>query len=318
MSPSSGAADMMVRSTASGCSNAAPQSAPLAEGTAQQVQAIPSGRRRLGAHIAVSGVSHCYRRAANFALKDISFEVQPGEAVALVGRSGCGKSTMLHILSGLMTPSSGEVRIDGALVWAPSPRWIVMFQQPHLYPWMTVRQNVGLGLKFARRPKREITARVDELLQLVELEGYAARNVQDLSGGQQQRVALARSLAVRPDLLLLDEPFSALDAVTRRALQRDVRQIACEIGITVVIVTHDIPEAVAMADRAIVMRSDPGAIAEILPIKIDRQDRDRRGADAQAAAQLTLQAAFERASGRAIELPHTSQDTFKIVAAGHR
>ena len=282
------------------------------------MQAVTSGSRRLGAHIAVNGVSHRYRRAADFALKDISFEVQPGEAVALVGRSGCGKSTMLHILSGLTTPSAGEVHIDGALVWVPSPRWIVMFQQPHLYPWMTVRQNVGLGLKFARRPRREIEARVGELLRLVELEGYATRNVQELSGGQQQRVALARSLAVRPDVLLLDEPFSALDAVTRRALQRDVRQIAREIGITVVIVTHDIAEAVAMADRAIVMRSDPGTIAEILPIKIDRENREQRGADAQA-AQLSLQTAFERASGRAIEPPpRAGQDTLKIVAAGHR
>jgi ABC-type nitrate/sulfonate/bicarbonate transport system ATPase subunit len=277
-----------------------------------------SATRRLGAHIRVSGVSHRYRRAANFTLKDISFEVQPGEAVALVGRSGCGKSTVLRIISGLVTPNAGEVHIDGALVWAPSSRWIVMFQQPHLYPWMTVRQNVGLGLKFARRSRRETETRVNELLQLVELGDYATRNVQDLSGGQQQRVALARSLAVRPEVLLLDEPFSALDAVTRRALQRDVRQIARETGITVVIVTHDIAEAVAMADRAIVMRSDPGTIAEFLPIKIDRQDRDHRGADAQA-AQLTLQAAFERASGRAIELPpRSNQDTLKIVATGNR
>ncbi len=109
-----------------------------------------------------------------------------------------------------------------------------------------------------RRPRKEIASRVGELLRLVELDDYAARNVQDLSGGQQQRVALARSLAVRPEVLLLDEPFSALDAVTRRALQRDVRRIAIEIGITLVIVTHDIAEAVVMADRAIVMKSDPG------------------------------------------------------------
>ena len=164
-------------------------------------------------------------------------------------------------------PSAGEVRIDGALVAGPSPSWIVMFQQPHLYPWMTVEQNVGLGLKFAGRPREEIEERVRELLQLVELEGYAGRNVQDLSGGQQQRVALARSLAVHPEVLLLDEPFSALDAVTRRALQRDVRRIAAEIGITLVIVTHDIPEAVAMADRALRddRRSGP-----------DRRDRAHR------------------------------------------
>jgi len=282
------------------------------------MHAINPGTRRPGAHIAVSGVCHRYRRTANYALSDISFEVQPCEAVALVGRSGCGKSTLLHILSGLIAPSLGEVRIDGALVSGPSPHWIVMFQQPHLYPWMTVEQNVGLGLKFAGRPRREIGERVRELLRLVELEGYAGRNAQDLSGGQQQRVALARSLAVHPEVLLLDEPFSALDAVTRRALQRDVRRIADEIGITLVIVTHDIPEAVAMADRALVMKSDPGQIAEIVPIEIDRQDRERRGAVAQA-AQAKLQIAFERASGRAVEPPPALVgNALKIVAAGHR
>jgi ABC-type nitrate/sulfonate/bicarbonate transport system ATPase subunit len=284
------------------------------------MHAVHPGKRP-GAHVAISGVSHRYRRSASYALSDISFEVQPCEAVALVGRSGCGKSTLLHILSGLTAPSTGEVRIDGALVQGPSPQWIVMFQQPNLYPWMTVTQNVGLGLKFAGRPRREISKRVGELLGLVELEGYAGRNVQDLSGGQQQRVALARSLAVHPEVLLLDEPFSALDAVTRRALQRDVRRIAVELGITLVIVTHDIPEAVAMADRALVMRSDPGRIAEIVPIDLDPQDRERRGAGAQS-AQARLQAAFEEASGRTVgpaSAPAEFEETeLKFAVAGIR
>jgi NitT/TauT family transport system ATP-binding protein len=143
--------------------------------------------------------------------------------------------------------------------------------------------------------------------------------VQDLSGGQQQRVALARSLAVRPEALLLDEPFSALDAVTRRALQRDVRRIALESGITLVIVTHDIAEAVAMADRAIVMKSDPGEIAEIVPIQIDRLDREGRGVNTQA-AQASLQAAFERTYGSVIEASATSagHDNLKLVVGAHR
>ena len=277
--------------------------------------------RRPGAHVAITGVSHRYRRSSSFALSDISFEVQPCEAVALVGRSGCGKSTLLHIMSGLTAPSTGEVRIDGALVEKPSPQWIVMFQQPNLYPWMTVAQNVGLGLKFAGRTRREIAERVGELLKLVELEGYAKRNVQELSGGQQQRVALARSLAVRPEVLLLDEPFSALDAMTRRALQRDVRRIAVELGITLVIVTHDIPEAVTMADRALVMRPDPGRVAEIVPIDLDAEDRERRGPAAEA-AQARLQAAFEHASGRAVEPsappPDFDKTEFKLALAGTR
>ncbi len=171
-----------------------------------------------------------------------------------------------------------------------------MFQQPHLYPWMTVEQNVGLGLKFAGRHD-EIQTRVPELLRLVELENFAKRNVQDLSGGQAQRVALARSLVLRPDVLLLDEPFSALDAVTRRALQRDVRRIASEFGITLVVVTHDIPEAVAMADRALVMSN--GRLHEEVPIRVDLGDRERRGPITQR-IQADLQTAFERVSGRLI------------------
>jgi NitT/TauT family transport system ATP-binding protein len=279
--------------------------------------AQPRGRRP-GAHIAITSVHHRYRRSAQETLHDLSFEVQPCEALALVGRSGCGKSTLLHIMAGLTAASAGEVRIDGALVQGPSPLWTLMFQQPHLYPWMTVEQNTGLGMKFAGRPRQEIKSRVHELLSLVELTGYGPRNVQELSGGEQQRVALARSLAMQPEVLLLDEPFSALDAMTRRALQRDVRRIANEIGITLVIVTHDISEAVAIADRAIVMKPDPGRIAEIVPIDSDPHDRERRGAAAQA-AQSKLQAAFERASGRGNEPPERARpENLKIVATGRR
>ncbi|WP_047309996.1 ABC transporter ATP-binding protein [Rhodopseudomonas palustris] len=279
-----------------------------------------------GAHIAIQGISHRYRRSTSNVLSSIDLEIRPCEQIALVGRSGCGKSTLLHIISGLTKPTSGEIRIDGALVEGPSPNWIVMFQQPNLYPWMSVAQNVGLGMKFAGRPKREIAARVDELLHLVELDGYAGRNAQELSGGQQQRVALARSLAVNPDVLLLDEPFSALDAVTRRALQRDVRRIAEDMKITLVIVTHDIPEAVAMADRAVVMASDPGRIAETVAIEFDRRDSDpeRRAAGVQT-AQARLQAAFERATGRALHggvsttaCEPSRPEPLKIVAAGAR
>lgn len=268
-----------------------------------------------GAHINVSGVSHRYRRASGFALSDVSFEIRPCEAVAVVGRSGCGKSTLLHLMAGLVSPTAGTIHIDGLGVSGPSPRWIVMFQQPHLYPWMTVTQNIGLGLKFAGR-RQEIPQRVRELLTLVELEAYAERNVQDLSGGQQQRVALARSLAVKPEILLLDEPFSALDAVTRRALQRDVRRIAQDLGITLVLVTHDIPEAVAMADRALIMSE--GRLCETLAIDLDAGERERRG-PAALKIQADLQAAFERAAGRSIASnePEISEPIhLRLAAAG--
>ncbi|MEI2385147.1 ABC transporter ATP-binding protein [Breoghania sp. JC706] len=248
-----------------------------------------------GAHLAVEEITHRYRRAGQPAVRDISFEVNPGEALALVGRSGCGKSTLLHIMAGLIPPTQGTVRIDGLSIVEPSPRWVVMFQQPSLYPWMSVAQNVALGLKFTGR-KREIATRVPEMLRLVELSDYADRNVQDLSGGQQQRVALARSLAPSPEVLMLDEPFSALDAFTRGTLQRDVRRIAKDLGITLVLVTHDLAEAVVMADRALVLAANPGRISKVVPI--DLENRDDLRTPEYAEARTRLAAAYETAVGR--------------------
>ena len=247
-----------------------------------------------GAHLAVEKICHTYRRGRQQALSDIDLEVKPGEALALVGRSGCGKSTLLHIMSGLLAPTSGKIFIDGARVEAPSPRWVVMFQQPSLYPWMTVAQNVALGLRFTGRTK-EIASRVPEMLKLVELSDYADRNVQDLSGGQQQRVALARSLAPSPEILFLDEPFSALDAFTRGSLQRDVRRIAKDLGITLVLVTHDLPEAVTMAERAVVLAANPGRISEIVPIDLENRDDLRTPEYAKERGRLA--AAYENAAG---------------------
>ncbi|MEZ5727200.1 MAG: ABC transporter ATP-binding protein [Burkholderiaceae bacterium] len=247
-----------------------------------------------GAHLAIDAVSHAYRRGGELAIAEVSLEIEPGESVALVGRSGCGKSTLLHIACGLMKPTRGQVLVDGARVTAPSPEWVMMFQAPSLYPWMTVAQNVGLGLRFAGR-RRETPARVAEMLALVELEAFAQRNVQDLSGGQQQRVALARSLALEPEVLLLDEPFSALDAFTRHSLQRDVRRIAKARSITLVFVTHDINEAVTMADRAVVMAANPGRISEIVAIDVDGE----RAASSPSfgLARERLVAAYERTTG---------------------
>lgn len=216
-------------------------------------------RTATGAHVQIEALQHRYKGAASNCLENLEFKVAPGQIVALVGRSGCGKSTLLHLIAGLMQPSFGGVYIDGNRVKSACPRWVVMFQAPSLFPWMTVAQNAALGLRFAGR-KAEIAERIPALLDLVGLTAFADRNVQDLSGGQQQRVALARSLATQPDLLLLDEPFSALDAFTRRALQQDVRRIAKELGLTVVLVTHDITEAAIMADRALIMAPDPGRI----------------------------------------------------------
>lgn len=216
--------------------------------------------------VRVDFITHRFKGQAAPTLKDIDLSIQRGEQVALIGRSGCGKSTLLHMLAGLLLPSEGCVRIHGRTVTRPSAQWNMMFQKPSLYPWMTVEQNVGLGLAFAGRKDPQ---RVADLLALVELSDKAKDNPQSLSGGQQQRVALARSLATSPEMLLLDEPFSALDAFTRSALQDEVSRIAREQALTMVMVTHDIDEAVAMADRVLIMAADPGRIVGELRVDLD-------------------------------------------------
>lgn len=221
-----------------------------------------------GVRIRIRGLTHRYSARSALTFDRVEMEAQPGEALAIIGRSGCGKSTLLHIVAGLLRPTQGTVHLDDKLVEGPSPRWVMMFQAPHLFPWMRVAQNVGIGLRFAHCSKDDIRRRVDEALLLVELQDFAGANVQDLSGGQQQRVALARSLVMEPELLLLDEPFSALDAFTRAALQRDVRSIVKRLGINMVIVTHDIDEAVLMSERALIMAGQPGKIFYDIPIDL--------------------------------------------------
>lgn len=207
----------------------------------------------------VADLTHFYKKQSKPALENINLNIPKGQLTALIGRSGCGKSTLLQMLAGLLIPTEGAVRINGNTVIKPSAKWNMMFQKPSLYPWMTVRENAALGLVFAGTYKDQ-KERVEELLDMVGLEEHKDKNVQQLSGGQQQRVALARSLATDPEVLLLDEPFSALDAFTRAQLQTEVAQICHDQGITMVLVTHDIDEAVAMADKVIIMSHNPGEI----------------------------------------------------------
>ncbi len=250
-----------------------------------------------GVHIEVEDLSHRYSSRGALTFDRVKLEAQSGEALAIIGRSGCGKSTLLHIMAGLVRPTSGKVSLDGKAVEGPSPRWVMMFQAPHLFPWMRVAQNVGIGLRFAHWPQAEMRDRVAEALRLVDLEDFAENNVQDLSGGQQQRVALARSLVMEPELLLLDEPFSALDAFTRASLQRDVRSIAKRLGINLVIVTHDIDEAVLMGDRALIMAGSPGRIMH--DVRIDLGDPRERQDPAVQAARAQLMKSFEGAANAA-------------------
>jgi NitT/TauT family transport system ATP-binding protein len=229
----------------------------------------------MSANISIDFITHTFKGQPEPTLKDIALQISPGEKIALIGRSGCGKSTLLHMLAGLLMPSEGCVRIHGHQVSRPSSKWNMMFQKPSLYPWMNVRQNAELGLVFAKKKDRE---KIDYLLDLVGLTEKAEASVQSLSGGQQQRVALARSLATSPDLLLLDEPFSALDAFTRASLQDEVADIASREDLTMVIVTHDIDEAVAMADRVLIMSANPGRIVGEMQIDLPLP-RSRASAD---------------------------------------
>lgn len=250
-----------------------------------------------GTKIEIQDVTHRYTPRSPVTFNKVSLVSEPGEALAIIGRSGCGKSTLLHILAGVLQPTEGRVLLDGSKIEKPSPRWVMMFQAPHLFPWMQVHQNVGVGLSFGRWSKGEIKDRVEEVINLVELQDFANSNVQDLSGGQQQRVALARSLVMEPELLLLDEPFSALDAFTRASLQHDVRSISKRLGFNIVMVTHDIDEAVIMADRAVIMAGKPGSIVHELDVDLP-DPRDRHDPEVQK-LRGRLMATFQEAANAA-------------------
>jgi sulfate transport system ATP-binding protein len=202
-------------------------------------------------------VRNATRRFGDFtALDDVSVEIPSGSLTALLGPSGSGKSTLLRVIAGLERPDAGSVEIDGrdATTLPPQRRGVgFVFQHYAAFKHMTVRENVAFGLKVARRPKAEIRARVDELLELVQLPGLADRYPAQLSGGQRQRMALARALAVEPQVLLLDEPFGALDARVRKELRAWLRRLHDEVHVTTVFVTHDQEEAMEVADRIVVM-----------------------------------------------------------------
>jgi len=225
-----------------------------------------------GSALYLDNIGHRYTSAGPVILNGLTLSVAPEEVVAIVGRSGTGKSTLLNIMAGLRKPQSGSVYAGGQAVVAPAPARILMSQHPALFPWMTVRQNVGLGLRFTGK-RANAPARVDAMLELVELGHHANTNVQDLSGGQQQRVALARALAPKPDILLLDEPFSALDMLSRTRLQRLIRQTAKNSRFTVILVTHDLAEAAVMADRVFVLSPVPGKPPEEIPIDLPEKCR---------------------------------------------
>ncbi|SIR64592.1 ABC transporter ATP-binding protein [Williamsia sterculiae] len=206
------------------------------------------------------------------ALDDISIDVAAGEFVTLVGPSGCGKSTLLDLVGGLSTPTSGEVRLDGELITGPGLDRGIVFQQYALFPWRTAQANVEFGLEAKGLRKRDRADRAREVLELVGLAAFANRYPHELSGGMKQRVAIARSLAYEPEVLLMDEPYAALDAQTRELLQVELRSIWERTATTVLFITHGIEEAIFLGQRVLIMTSRPGRVKEALEIDLGEVD----------------------------------------------
>nr|WP_294549615.1 ABC transporter ATP-binding protein [uncultured Rhodopila sp.] len=229
-----------------------------------------------GADIDVRDVSHRFDLGGKFlpVLSRITLHVEPGELVALLGPSGCGKSTLLRLVAGLEPPTVGSVKADGEDITRPDPSRVVMFQDPTLYPWRTVRANVSLGLE-ARGLLRSQGYRVDEALQLVGLTHFATAYPHQLSGGMAQRVSLARALVNDPKLLLLDEPLGKLDSMTRVSMQKELVSLWRRSGFTALLVTHDVDEALFMANRVVVLSDRPASIKA--DITIDQPFPRHRG-----------------------------------------
>jgi len=224
------------------------------------------------AHIVVSRVGKVFQTAERdvVALQDINLEIPQGQFVCLLGPSGCGKSTLLNAIAGFALPSSGSITADGQLVAAPGPERGMVFQEYALFPWMTVADNIAFGLEIKGMARADIAAVVDKLLKMLSLQDFRNRFPKDLSGGMRQRVAIARVLALDSPIMLMDEPFGALDALTRRNLQDELLRIWAELKKTIIFVTHSIEEAIYMADRIVVMTYRPGTVKRDIVVDLPR------------------------------------------------
>lgn len=234
----------------------------------------PTGTSR---RLTVDKVSHFYetRGSQIHALHEINLTIEPGEFVCVVGASGCGKTTLMQMLAGFISPSQGEIAMGGEVIKQPDPARGVVFQQPNLYPWLNVRDNVSFGPRMRKQHKSSYVPRVQGMLELVGLGDFGDRAPYELSGGMQQRAAIARVLVNEPDVILMDEPFGALDALTRERLQEELLGIARQTNKTVFFITHSVEEAVYLGSRVVVMSPRPGRVV---------LDKDVRMPDLQAKA----------------------------------
>jgi NitT/TauT family transport system ATP-binding protein len=231
----------------------------------------------------VRGLTKRFPDVGVVAFQDLTFDVTEGEVLCILGPSGCGKTTLLRVLDGLVSPDAGEVLVDGRRVRAPSRAVSMVFQQFGLFPWKRLDQNIAYGLKLLGRPRSEIAGVVDRYVRMVGLAGFERAYPFQLSGGMQQRAGLARALAVNPSVLLMDEPFGALDAQTRETLQEELLKILEREAKTVVFVTHSVDEAIVLGDRILLMSPRPGRIREILEVDIPRpRDAGQARADERA------------------------------------
>jgi NitT/TauT family transport system ATP-binding protein len=209
-------------------------------------------------------------RKAHKAVEETSIQIEPREFVCILGPSGCGKSTLLNSIAGYVKPHSGEVRVDGERITGPGPDRGMVFQQYSLFPWKTVRDNVAFGPRLAGKSRVAAESVANTFLDMVGLSRFASRYPAELSGGMQQRVGIARALANYPRVLLMDEPFGALDAQTRQMMQESLLNIWSEFATTVLFITHDIDEAVFLADRVLIMSASPGRIIAEFPVSLPR------------------------------------------------
>jgi len=229
------------------------------------------------AYIDINNVTVKYdndSKAPFLALDNVSLQIEKGEFICLLGASGCGKTTLLNSIAGFEKITSGEILIDGQPVKKPNIKYVTIFQNYGLLPWRTVEKNVELGLETLKVPKDERKKITDKCIDMVGLSNFKQNRPSQLSGGMKQRVAIARALAVNPDIIFMDEPFGALDAITRMKLQEDVRSLCVNEKKTIIFVTHDIEESIYLADRIVVLTPNPGKIKSVVKVRMGNH-RDR-------------------------------------------